>query len=160
MENVRIRLAGPEDFDLLRELYEHVDRPHREWYPEKFAEPAGGRRDDANLQAYLEDPTAQTWLLEAAGDAAGMALVFDREIAAAGVLQQQHFLLVDVIVVAEAHRGKGYGKRLLAHVKTDAKRRGISTIRLKVYLKNEAAIGFYQSEGFAVEQYQMVLEDI
>ncbi|MEM7039656.1 MAG: hypothetical protein AAF570_21965, partial [Bacteroidota bacterium] len=94
-----IRLATSADHDAVRELYEHVDAPHRDWYPEKFTVPEGGRRADANLQQYLETPGARTWLLEVDGQAAGLALTFDREIEAGGVLRHQRFLLVDVIVV-------------------------------------------------------------
>ena len=50
---------------------------------------------------------------------------------------------------APAHRGRGYGRRVLEALEAAAVRRGYHTLRLETGDRLEAAIGLYESAGYA-----------
>ncbi|OPA78773.1 N-acetyltransferase [Paenibacillus selenitireducens] len=78
-------------------------------------------------------PMSEAYVIEEAGSIAGFVAVVDHYLAA---------LFVDPKV-----QGKGYGKKLLDHVK---ERRDI--LELKVYQENEKAVRFYQAQGFTITE--------
>lgn len=55
---------------------------------------------------------------------------------------------IDRLMIAEGHRGKGYGKAALLAILEEAKRRGFSRISLSTNPENEKAIQLYESVGF------------
>ena len=59
------------------------------------------------------------------------------------------------IEVDEPHRGRGYGRALLAAAEEAARSRGRSALELNVFGGNTAAIGLYASAGYVVVQQQM-----
>lgn len=63
-------------------------------------------------------------------------------------------LLMDGIVVAPSHRGRGIGSLLLDAVETLAHERGKTTIRLDVVDTNPRARALYEKRGFAVKSTQ------
>lgn len=50
--------------------------------------------------------------------------------------------------VAESHRGRGLGRRLLEHVLEVARERGVEALYLEVRVSNEAALALYRAYGF------------
>lgn len=52
------------------------------------------------------------------------------------------------LAVARSMRGRGYGRRLLAHLLNEAACRGCRICSLEVRASNQAAIGLYRSFGF------------
>ncbi len=52
------------------------------------------------------------------------------------------------ITVAPEHQGKGLGKLLLRHVKTELEHKKIASIFLEVRQSNITALSLYESEGF------------
>lgn len=55
------------------------------------------------------------------------------------------------IVIGEKWQGKGYGKRICAHMIRKAWQKGLSKVWLNVYSDNARAIALYKSVGFEVE---------
>lgn len=55
------------------------------------------------------------------------------------------------VVVAEAARGKGIGRRLMEHMLAQAEEMGISACTLEVRVSNRAAISLYEKLGFKGE---------
>ncbi|MEW6754057.1 MAG: GNAT family N-acetyltransferase [Candidatus Latescibacterota bacterium] len=58
------------------------------------------------------------------------------------------YLYVDILVVDEAHRGRGTGTRLLAEAERIARQRGCRHATLHTH--DFQALGFYQKKGYAV----------
>jgi ribosomal-protein-alanine N-acetyltransferase len=52
------------------------------------------------------------------------------------------------LAVAESHRGRGWGRRLLDQVMDGARRQGVKSLYLEVRVSNAAAIELYRSSGF------------
>lgn len=59
-------------------------------------------------------------------------------------------LYVDDLVTAKDHRSKGYGAQLLRFAEAEARRLGLTGLRLCTGIDNEAAKKFYEREGWAV----------
>ncbi|MEM7439774.1 MAG: GNAT family N-acetyltransferase [Pseudomonadota bacterium] len=57
-------------------------------------------------------------------------------------------LLMDAICVAKAARGQSVGTRLLDAIKAEAKRQGLSQVRLDVIDTNPRARALYEKQGF------------
>ena len=55
---------------------------------------------------------------------------------------------IDRLMIAEGHRGKGYGKATLSAILEEAKSRGFSRIGLSTHPENEKGIALYESVGF------------
>ena len=92
---------------------------------------------------------------ESASDDPGRSAAFDGTlVAVAGVsiqrvLHHARHAWIHDFVVAEAHRGKGYGAALLGFVESWADDRDCEYIALAVRDGNDDALGFYESEGMA-----------
>ncbi|MGC9394298.1 MAG: GNAT family N-acetyltransferase [Anaerolineae bacterium] len=56
--------------------------------------------------------------------------------------------VIDRLMIAEGHRGKGYGKATLLAILAEAKSRGFSRISLSTNPENVKAIALYESVGF------------
>jgi RimJ/RimL family protein N-acetyltransferase len=55
---------------------------------------------------------------------------------------------IDRLMIAEGHRGKGYGKAALSAILVEAQRRGFSRIKLSTNPENVKAIKLYERVGF------------
>ncbi|HEY6566815.1 MAG TPA: GNAT family N-acetyltransferase [Actinomycetota bacterium] len=60
------------------------------------------------------------------------------------------------IEVAEAVRGKGYGRRLMELIEGEARTLGVSRIELNVYADNEVARHLYETTGYLETSRHMV----
>ena len=56
--------------------------------------------------------------------------------------------VIDRLMIAEGHRGKGYGKAALSAILEEARGRGFSRISLSTNPENVKAIKLYESVGF------------
>lgn len=61
-------------------------------------------------------------------------------------------LVVEDVVVAAGHQGKGIGARLLQTLRRWAEERGISRLQLLADRTNHTALGFYQHQGWQKTQ--------
>ncbi len=57
-------------------------------------------------------------------------------------------LMLDIVEIAKAHRGKGLGKMLVAEIMKIAAERDCARVDLLADVENETAIGLYSSFGF------------
>jgi len=78
------------------------------------------------------------------------------------VLYCGRVLYVDDLVSDEGSRSRGYGSRLIARLKQEARAHGCSEIQLISNVKREAAHRFYFREGFGIEcfHFRAALEDV
>jgi len=63
-------------------------------------------------------------------------------------LQSRSFALITGLVVSDAHRSQGIGKRLCAEVEAWSREQGVTKIRVTSRISRERAHRFYLREGF------------
>ena len=70
-------------------------------------------------------------------------------------------LYVDDLVTDEAARSRGYGSRLMARLKDEARAAGCSELQLISHVRREEAHRFYFREGLGIEcfHFRAVLDD-
>jgi GNAT superfamily N-acetyltransferase len=136
-DTLAIRPAAPDDVPLvlrfIRELAEYEKLGH-----EVVATEERLRETLFGARAY-----AEVVIAEVEGEPAGFALFFHNY---STFLAQPGIYLEDLYVRPEA-RGRGVGRRLLAHLARLARERGCGRLEWWVLDWNEPAIGFYRSLG-------------
>ena len=66
--------------------------------------------------------------------------------------------VVEDVVVASAHQGRGIGRQMMDHAKEEAKAAGCYKLALSSNLKRHAAHAFYDSLGFEQHGLSFVIE--
>jgi GNAT superfamily N-acetyltransferase len=148
MDHAALRLAEPDDAALLAalgartftETFGHL------YPPEDLAAFLAGSHSPERLAAYLADPGAAAWILEAKGEPIGYALVGPCDLphpqvtAACGELKRL-YVLAD-------HRGGGRGGRLLEAALAWLEAQGRRPIWIGVWSENFGAQKLYGRLGF------------
>jgi len=94
----------------------------------------------AQWRRHIASDTACVLVAGPRGRVDGAAVVFHR--------RNSHRARLYSLAVAEASRGRGVAKALLAAVEADALRRGCGTLDLEVRAGNRAAIALYEQHGY------------
>jgi len=145
---MKIRSAEKRDYHRINELYEQVDRLHREVHPDRFQKPAVLGRPDEFLNALVENESSYLIVAEEREEIIGFAEAYIVSAPNFPVLKQRSWLLIDSIAVDEGHRGMGTGQKLFDYLGAKAKERGVEEVELNVYAFNDSAIKFYEKNGF------------
>ena len=137
MSNIVIRPAKPSDVSLvlqfIRDLAEYEKLPHEVVATEERVRRA----------LFGPRPYAEVVLASVDGEEVGFALFFHNFSTFLGL---PGIYLEDLFVRPSA-RGKGVGRRLLAHLARIAGERGCGRLEWAVLDWNESAIGFYRGLG-------------
>ena len=129
-----VRRALGDDAPAIKSLYgELVADPQIEVFPEQIA-------------ALSETRTSFLLVAERDGAVCGTVLL---TICPASMYRTQPFGVVENIVVAQAQRGRGTGRLLLAHVERLAQDHHCTKLMLMSGSKREAAHCFFRSCGFS-----------
>jgi ribosomal-protein-alanine acetyltransferase len=121
-----VRIASPDDLDAIMAL-ERRSFPSDAWSERMMADE-------------LASPHGRYLVLEHDGELAGYAGLR----AVAGARDGD----IQTIAVAEASRGRGWGRLLLTALEDEAARRGVRDLFLEVRADNPVAQALYVSEGF------------
>lgn len=123
-----------------------------EGYARAMIEDGGVPPEAANAKAAADiehlfpgrRPSAEqlVFVLEADGEPVGELWLAEREDT------MQPCLFVYDVHLAEAHRGRGYGKAAMLLAEEEARRRGIGRIALNVFGRNTVARSLYRSLGY------------
>lgn len=143
---LEISAATPADVPALVALLGELFAMERDFVPD-------AARQERGLRLILESPAiGRIFVVRLHGETVGMAsLLFTVSTASGG----RAALLEDVIVAAPYRRLK-VGRRLLRHVRHWAKEQGIVRLTLLADLGNDAALSFYESEGFTQSKAMVV----
>lgn len=147
MENaVEIALAEETDLPAMVGLLGELFAMERDFVPD-------AAKQERGLRLILESPAiGRIFVVRLYGETVGMAsLLFTVSTASGG----RAALLEDVIVAAPYRRLK-VGRRLLRHVRLWAKEQGIVRLTLLADRGNDAALSFYESEGFTQSEAMVV----
>lgn len=122
---IRIRTAGEADLDAVMAL-EHAAFPASAW-------------ERATMRAEIASEWGR-YIIAVDGEGAALGYAGLRAVGVEGDVQ--------TIAVAEAARGRGIGRALLAELLAEAERRGVRELFLEVRADNAAARALYESVGF------------
>lgn len=101
---------------------------------------ASDRITRAQWRRHIASDSACVLVAGVPGRVDGAAVVFQR--------RNSHRARLYSLAVAEAARGTGLAKALLAAIEAEARRRGCNDLYLEVRTDNEAAIALYEQQGY------------
>ena len=110
---------------------------------------------EERLRAVIDDPSSHLYLLEE-GDAVVGMLTLGVYFSPTGSKAW-----IEDVVVDTSHRGRGYGRQLVAHAIEEAKRLGVEQLMLTSNPARVAANQLYQAMGFepkATNCYRMLFQ--
>lgn len=107
---------------------------------------------DLERDGFGETPAFEALLAELDGEAVGLCLYF----ASYSTWRGTSGIYVQDLIVADAARGLGVGRRLLAETAAIARARGGSYLRLSVDDDNARARAFYRRSGFRHSETEMI----
>jgi GNAT superfamily N-acetyltransferase len=133
-------------------LLDELSREQAGW---RVFRPRGGVRAEmeARYRRALADPRAELLVAEDGPEVVGMALAM--------VDVPSHFsdeAAVDLssVVVRASHRGRGIGRALASAAARFARERGVGTMVLRTFARNQGALAFWSRLGFEPRIVQMV----
>jgi ribosomal protein S18 acetylase RimI-like enzyme len=149
----RLRIAGRDDYAAIERLWQAQNRHHTALEPERIRQvPVCLAPDD--FSRYLRDPDTDFVVFESGHGVVGFVMVVERRIEG-GVARPRAIAFVQEICVAEVARRGGIGRRLMDHVESWARRRGLADIYLNVWARNRDALAFYDSLGFSALRLEL-----
>jgi GNAT superfamily N-acetyltransferase len=136
-EELVIRRAGTSDTEALAELAGELGYP---------TEPAAMARRLASLP--IQD---DVWVAVVDGSVAGWAHCTVRR----SLVVEPHVEVMG-LVVGEAWRGRGVGRRLMSAAEQSARAAGVESIRLRSGVQRDGAHAFYRRLGYSDRKRQVV----
>ena len=145
---MKIRFAASRDFDRLLRLVAAYYR---------FDSIAFDTRVTGSALRRLlrEKSLGRAWVIDSGRELAGYAIVtYNYDLEFGGI----EAIMTDLFI-AQRHRRKGLGARMIEAVRDFCRREGISALELQVSRHNDAAQAFYRALGFeALDRIVMCLE--
>ena len=136
--SVRIDFASAEDLPQLADLLSELFALESDFTPERDKQLRG-------LSLILDEPAlGRLFVLRVNGQVAGMA----NALITVSTAEGSKVLLLEDVIVSRAHRGGGYGRKLVEHVLDWAKQQGMTRVTLLADRDNAPALDFYRALGF------------
>jgi GNAT superfamily N-acetyltransferase len=124
------------DYRACRALWTELTEYHRGIYGDPSI---GGDDPGAGFDGYLATPQRiGSWVAESRGRVVGLTGLLDRGLSAE----------VEPVVVTNAARDQGIGRRLISRVVEDALARGYEYLAVRPVARNVAAVGRFHAAGF------------
>jgi GNAT superfamily N-acetyltransferase len=145
---VKIRFASARDFDRLLRLVAAYYRFDSIAFDQRVT---GG----ALRRLLREKSLGRAWVIDSGRELAGYAIVtYNYDLEFGGI----EAIMTDLFI-AQRHRRKGLGARMIEAVRDFCRREGIGALELQVSRRNDAAQAFYRALGFeALDRIVMSLE--
>ena len=142
---MHIEFAGAADIDAMADLLYELFTLESDFKPERAKQLAA-------LRWILDHPAhGRLFVARDAGRVVGMA----NALISISTAEGGPVLILEDVILAASHRGKGHGRQLVEHVLRWAAAEGIQRITLLADRDNAAALAFYQRLGF--EESAMVV---
>ena len=145
---IRVRRATGEDYDAMCELFDEIDRLHREALPHIYQKTGGAVREREYYLGLVADEQVGIFIAEVGSNLVGLVQAEIRETPDIPVLVPRCYAIVDNIVVKSEYHDQGIGKILMDKMHAWASANGVASIELNVYEFNREAIDFYRALGY------------
>ncbi|MDR2787179.1 MAG: GNAT family N-acetyltransferase [Candidatus Accumulibacter sp.] len=134
----RIDFATADDLETMADLLAELFTLESDFQPQR-------ERQLAGLRLILDDPgIGRLFVLRVDGRAAGMA----NALLTVSTAEGRRVVLLEDVIVAAKHRGRGLGQRLVRHVVAWATANGLPRITVLADKDNAPALAFYERMGF------------
>lgn len=155
MNNITVRRALPEDYEVIGRLLYEISAQHHEGRPDLFAEAS----TKYNREAYLELLKDEHEIIFSAciddGTVVGYMICQLIEQGANPVLCDIKTLYIDDLCVDKAYRSCHVGQHLMEAAEVYAKEIGCHNLTLNVWEFNEGARAFYEKLGYGTQRRYM-----
>ena len=147
-----IRLATPNDAEIISALNAEVQQVHADALPHLFKPPSEETFSAAFVRPLLVDPNTYIFIGSANGAPVGYIYAQIIRRAETSLRYAWDRLYIHHLSVNQAYQRHGVGQALIHAVVRVAKDQGISTIALDVWSLNTKARAFFAAQGFTVYQ--------
>lgn len=150
-----IRPAGQPDFGGVASVFAEENRFHARLLPERFqvAQPIVTQEW---YDGVMSDPDQSLSIAELEDVIAGVMLLRLATSPDDPIYKQRSYVYVEEIAVAETHRGRGIGRRLMQWAEQWAIQHRVREIELNVWEASRGAIAFYEALGYEAVGRRMV----
>ncbi len=136
--SIKIDFAKEEDLPYLADLLSELFSLESDFTPDRDKQVSG-------LHLILDQPQlGQLFVLRVDGQIAGMA----NALVTVSTAEGGKVLLLEDVIVSQAHRGGGLGRQLVEHVLAWARGQGMTRVTLLADRGNAPALDFYHALGF------------
>ncbi|MBU0492937.1 MAG: GNAT family N-acetyltransferase [Chloroflexi bacterium] len=153
--DLTIRQATLEDYEALCALLAQVDTLHGQALPHVFRAPGGPSRSREFIASIITNEHAALLVAEHDGQIVGCIDVIIQQAPDIPIMVPRRFAKIDTLVVAEGFRCAGIGRALLERAQQWAADRQATQVELNVWEFNQAAIAFYEKQGYETAQRRM-----
>jgi diamine N-acetyltransferase len=152
--NISIRNANQNDYESLLPLFKQVHELHVCKRPDLYK-----NNSTPVAQEYFErqivDAKQHILVATIGYEIVGFVVMKEEEITENTFVKARNVLLIDSLCVAETHRKKGIGRRILQYVFDFGRILKVDSIELGVIETNFSAIEFYESNGMTTKSRKM-----
>ena len=148
--DLTIRPATPDDLDVLLEFEQGIIETER---PFDTTIRAGEDVHYYDLAALVDSPDAEVVVAEIGTEMVGSGYARIEESEA--YLKHRRHSYLGFMYVAREHRGKGVNKKIVAALEEWSRARGVTEMRLEVYVENAGAIKAYEKAGYSALTLEM-----
>lgn len=153
---MNIRAANIDDKEQIALLFSDENDHHYQLQPDVFNKVSADEIMPENwFENILKNDAQFIFVAEIETQLVGLIYFTVHQIDDDLLSKQQNWIYIEEMTVLKSYRGKGIGKELLSVVENYAKQTKAESIRLEVWENNEAAIDFYESNGFKTKKYKM-----
>lgn len=156
-KEVHVRLATPADADAISRLHAMLQSYHAEALPAFFKQPTTDAFSASMVRDLLAEPSNVFFVAVVDEKAVGYLYADASPAQETSMTYRLERLWIHHIGVEPGFRRQGIGTALIDAAKSYARSRKIDTLALSVWAFNEAALDFFQAQGFEVYNYRMWL---
>jgi len=92
----------------------------------------------------------------------GFIKCLEKEVKENEIVKKRKYMEILDLIIEEAYRNKGYGKKLIRYIEAIAKEKQFDCVEIPVYCFNEQANAFYEENGYrnyVVRKFKKIREE-
>jgi len=92
----------------------------------------------------------------------GFIKCLEKEVKENEIVKERKYMEILDLIIEEAYRNKGYGKKLIRYIEAIAKEKQFDCVEIPVYCFNEQANAFYDENGYrnyVVRKFKKIREE-
>jgi ribosomal protein S18 acetylase RimI-like enzyme len=149
--SLNIRSAVVAEYERLSVLWRGVEYLHHQAFPHIFREPDEGWPTRSAVESLIAGPESTMLIAETNNEIAGFVTLQVHRVEQTPRMRGRRFVMIENMAIDPLHRRRGIGRALLRAAEDWAAQRSIAVLQLFVWEFNDAAVHFYESEGFVME---------